>query len=90
MAFEWGNKKWAENLAKHNVDFADIPPLFDGDLLEVIDDRHHYGETRINCLGEIEGRVYAVTYNWRSGNRWIISARKANERETRRYNARNG
>jgi uncharacterized DUF497 family protein len=90
MAFEWDEQKRAGNLAKHGVDFRDIPALFDGDTLEVLDDRKAYGETRVYCLGEIEGRVYAVAYTWRSGNRRIISARKANDRETRRYYARHG
>lgn len=85
MAFEWDEQKRDSNLAKHGVDFRDIPALFDGDVLTIIDEREDYGETRISCLGEIEGRVYAVAYTWRGGNRRIISARKANERETRKY-----
>ena len=47
-----------------------------------------YGETRIRCLGEIDGRVYVVVYTWRGQNRRIISARKANDREKREYRAR--
>ena len=90
MAFEWDEPKRESNLAKHGIDFQDMPPLFDGDVLEIIDERKDYGETRINCLGEIEGRVYAISYTWRGGNRRLISARRANERETRRYNARHG
>jgi uncharacterized DUF497 family protein len=62
--------------------------LFDGPTDETVDDRSDYGETRINALGEIEGRVYFVTYIWRGPNRRIISARKANDREQGKYYAR--
>jgi uncharacterized DUF497 family protein len=58
-------------------------PMFDGPTVEAIDDRFNYGETRTNCLGEIEGRVSVVTITWRGADRRIISARKANAREQR-------
>jgi uncharacterized DUF497 family protein len=88
MAFEWDELKRESNLAKHGVDFRRMPALFDGDTVEIIDTRENYGETRIICFGEIEGRVYVVSYTWRGGNRRIISARKANGREQREYHAR--
>ncbi len=62
--------------------------LFDGPTVKVVDNRHDYGETPTNCLGEIEGRVFAVAYAWRAANRRIISARKANARERKTYYAR--
>ena len=88
MAFEWDEEKREGNLVKHGVDFRDVTPLFDGPTVEAIDDRLNYGETRINALGEIEGRVYAVAYTWRGDCRRIISARKANAREQEKYHAR--
>jgi uncharacterized protein len=90
MAFEWDEQKRESNLAKHGVDFRDIPALFDGDTLKFIDEREGYGETRIYCLGEIEGQIYAVAYTWRGENRRIISARRANDRERRHYHTRYG
>jgi uncharacterized protein len=95
MAFEWDEEKRKANLIKHGVDFRQMPELFDGAIVEVVDSRQDYGETRINCLGEVEGaggevggRVYAVAYTWRGANRRIISARKANAREQKTYYAR--
>jgi uncharacterized protein len=88
--FEWDDKKRARNLATHKVDFRIVSQMFDGDIVEIVDDRLDYGETRIRCLGEIKGRVYMVIYTWRGSNRRIISARKANEREIQIYNARHG
>jgi uncharacterized DUF497 family protein len=91
MGFEWDEAKRRRNLREHGVDFIDVFPLFDGDvgIKERIDRRFDYGETRIRCLGEIEGRVYVVIYTWRGGNRRIISARKANVREQREYRSGN-
>jgi uncharacterized DUF497 family protein len=62
--------------------------LFGGPTFEIVDGRKDYGETRINCLGEIEGRVYAVAYTWRGADRRSISARKANAREQETYYTR--
>ena len=88
MSFEWDEAKRAANQRDHGIDFADMPPLFDREVLETIDDRFDYGETRIKCLGEIDGRPYVVIYAARRENRRIISARKANVREQRTYYAR--
>ena len=38
------------------VDFVDMTALFDGETVETVDDRKDYGETRLNCGGEVEGR----------------------------------
>jgi uncharacterized DUF497 family protein len=90
MAFEWDEDNRQAHLVKHGVDFLDVTPMFDGPTVEDVDDRHNYGETRINALGEIRGRVYAFAYTWRHARRRIISARKANEREQTAYYARVG
>ena len=88
MAFEWDEEKRQANLVKHAVDFRRMTALFDGPTLEAVDNRFNYGETRINCLGEVEGRAYVISYTWRGANRRIISARKANARERKTYYAR--
>jgi uncharacterized DUF497 family protein len=53
-----------------------MPELFDGPTVEAVDDRFNYGETRTNCLGEIEARVFVVTITWRGVDR-RIKAKKA-------------
>lgn len=87
-SFEWDETKRARNLRDHDVDFVDVPPLFEGEILESVDDRFDYGETRIQCLGEMGSRVYVVIYTWCGESRRLISARKANAREQRAYYAR--
>jgi uncharacterized DUF497 family protein/uncharacterized protein (DUF4415 family) len=90
MAFEWDEDNRKDHLVKHGVDLRDVTPMFDGPTIETGDDRHDYGETRINALGEIKGGVYAVAYTWRHASRRIISARNANEREQTTYYTRVG
>ena len=87
--FEWDEAKRARNIRKRKIDFIDIIPLFEHAMSEFVDDRFAYGETRIKCFGELEGRVYVVIYTWRGQSRRIISARKANVREQRAYYAHN-
>jgi len=87
MSFEWDEAKRAGNIRGRKIDFIDVIPLFEYPTLEIVDDRYDYGETRIKCFGELDGRVYIVIYTWRGENRRIISARKANVREQRAYYA---
>ena len=60
--------------------------FFDANRLIEEDLRYDYGEHRYNVLGRIAGRLFAVTYTLRqTGTIRIISARKANKREVKRY-----
>jgi uncharacterized DUF497 family protein len=88
MAFEWNEDNRKDHLVNPGVDFRRMTALFDGPTTETVDDRQDYRETRVNALGEIEGRVFFVTYTWRGPNRRIISPRKANARERKKYYAR--
>jgi hypothetical protein len=86
--FEWDEDKRLSNLVKHGVDFRRAVQVFGGRIVELPDRRRDYGEMRIRCLGEIEGRVYVVVYTGRGSTRRLISVRKANAREQRTYHAR--
>ena len=33
MQFEWDEAKNLENIRKHEIDFADVPSMFDGEML---------------------------------------------------------
>ncbi len=90
LRFEWDPKKEAENLRKHGVDFTIGSRIWHGPVLERIDDRRAYGEVRILAFGKVNGRLMAVLYTWRGAVRRIISARKANRREQRRFEAEIG
>jgi len=53
--------------------------------LDSEDQRREYSEQRRIVLGKIEGRLYAVAYTMRDKIIRLISARKANQREQRKY-----
>ena len=85
MKFTWDEQKQQTNLEKHGLDFTTASRIFGGRIVKWIDDRYDYGETRIRALGEVAGLVLHVTYTRRNSARRIISARRANERERRKY-----
>jgi uncharacterized protein len=82
--------KRAATLAERGLDFADAALVFDGVTLDAQDDRADYGETRIITVGRLAGRMVIVVWTPRGEARHVISMRKANEREQRRYRQRLG
>ena len=83
--YEWDARKEQINLRKHHFDFTTATLIWDGPVIEKIDDRRDYGETRIIAAGEVSGCIIVVVYTWRGRIRRIISARKANSREKRLF-----
>ena len=84
--FSWEPRKAAGNLRKHHVSFEKATGVFDDPFaIDNIDDRRNYGEERSNIIGMTEGRLLVVTYTLRGGYIHIISARKAEPHERRRY-----
>ena len=85
MRFEFDPVKSAKNERERGLPFAAAARLFDSVRIEWEDRRKDYGETRFNTLGEIEGRTFCASFTRRGEAIRIISFRKANARETRRY-----
>ena len=85
MEYQWDEAKRLTNLRKHGIDFADVPAVFDGDILTVEDERLDYGEQRFVSFGLLKGRVIAVVHTEREDHTRIISARKATKYEQRTY-----
>lgn len=82
--------KDADNRTKHGFALEVAPLIFDGPYIEEEDRRRDYGETRFVATGpiaEFGGRVCVVVYSWRGSTRRIVSFRKANDREVRKYRA---
>lgn len=84
MRVTFDQAKRAKTLAERGLDFADAALVFEGDTLEVEDDRWDYGEVRIICFGLLAGRMVVVGYSPRGADRHVFSMRKANEREQNR------
>ena len=87
MRYEWDSAKAEENRRKHGIDFLDaIPALEDPRRLEYVDDRHNYGEDRMQVIGMAETRVlFVVTTDRGDDNCRMISARRATRDEEDRY-----
>ena len=78
--FEADDTKAIANLDKHGLPLNAAQLLFDGPFIEEEDQRNEYGESRFVATG---------LYTWRGAVRRIISFRKANDREIRKYQANN-
>jgi uncharacterized protein len=85
MRFEWDEKKRRTNLAKHEIDFADLSPLFGGLTITLLDDRYDYGEFRFITLGMLNGIVITIAHTETEEVIRIISARKATRNEKESY-----
>jgi uncharacterized DUF497 family protein len=86
MEFDWTPAKCTKNIAERGIDFTDVLVAFIDPTRKVAkDQRRDYGETRYNMLARVHGRIFYVTFTGRGKLTWIISARKANKREQRRY-----
>jgi len=77
--------KDAINQAKHGVSLALAEALFAGPHISITDDRFNYGEAREVAFGRINSRLFACVYTDRGEERRVISLRKANRREVKRY-----
>jgi uncharacterized DUF497 family protein len=86
MQFEWDEAKRSANIVKHQIDFADIPQMFDGSMLSELDQRTDYGEERWVGIGFLRNTVAVVVWTERMHNIIrIISARRANKYERKRF-----
>ena len=85
MEYQWDEAKRLTNLRKHGIDFADVPAVFDGDILTAEDERLDYGEQRFVTFGLLQGRVIAIIHTEQKDCIRIISARKATKYEQRTY-----
>ena len=86
MRYEWDDEKRQQNLIKHKVDFC-IAETIDWDVAAITQDkRREYGEFRFRALVPIVDRLYVMVFTLRSDVVRIISLRKANLREWRKYN----
>ena len=89
-AFEWDDAKAAENWRNHAVKFETAREAFrDAFAVEWPDDTQIAAERRFVMLGMVEYRLLFVAYTQREDRIRIISARKAEPHERRRYHDEN-
>ena len=86
MEFEWDEEKSEACFHYRGFDFAYATQVFSDPSRTVLsDDRMVYGEARYQVYGTIDGRLFLVVFTRRRKRLRIISARKANQREVKRY-----
>jgi uncharacterized DUF497 family protein len=85
MQFEWDEQKNRTNIRKHGLDFADAWEIFTLPMLTALDDREDYGEDRWIGIGMLKSRVVVIAYTEHQDTIRIISLRKAQSYERKRY-----
>ncbi len=85
MKFDWDPAKNEQNIRIHGIDFNVAVRAFRGPVLERIDDRVDYGETRMVAIGLLDGIEITLVYTDRGEVRRMISARKATHHERHAY-----
>jgi len=92
VIFDWDDKKNAANLRKHGIAFEDAALVFDDPFHISMPDRIVEGEQRWQTIGMAEGvLVMLLAHTLETGEEdhyvRLISARKAEPHERRRYEA---
>ena len=85
MLITYDPQKRADTLKHRGLDFDDAPQVFGGPQLQIEDDRRDYGEVRWQTVGRLNDDVVMIVWTGRGEARHIISMRKCNERERKKY-----
>ncbi len=85
MRFEYDPNKDRLNTEKHGLSLELAASLDWDAALLWIDDRQDYGETRVLALAPRTAILYYVAFVDRGEVRRVISLRRANRREVKRY-----
>lgn len=83
MEISFDPAKRQKTLDERGLDFADAFKVFQSDYVELVDDRHNYGEERYLAFGVLDGRPVCVVWTPRNGSRRIISMRHAHDEEVK-------
>ena len=85
MNYEFDPAKDESNLDKHGLSLADVEG-FEWETAVVCEDtRKRYAEQRFEATGLMGDRLYVMVYCLRGDAVRVISLRKANSREVKRY-----
>ena len=85
MHYEFDSVKNESNLDKHGLSLADAED-FEWETAVVCEDtRKQYTEQRFEATGLIGDRLHVMVYCLRGDVVRVISLRKANQREVKRY-----
>lgn len=85
MRYSFDPAKLAANVAKHGVWFAAAEEFEWESALVAVDSRKAYAETRFTAVGLVGDRLHVMVFNLRDTTVRLISLRRANSREVKRY-----
>lgn len=88
MAITYDPDKNEKNIALRGISFEWTAEFEWSSAFVVEDTRKDYGERRFLALGFIEERLHVLVFTPRAGDIHVISLRKANNREVKRYEAK--
>jgi uncharacterized protein len=81
----WDENKRRLNIKSHGIDFEGCEQIFDLPVIVSEDSRQNYGEQRLCALGWLHDRMVHLTYTERKDDFRVISLRKAEKHEIKRY-----
>jgi uncharacterized protein len=84
MQFEFDETKNQVNIRERGLSFSRVEEFDFRNAYNEVDKRFK-DEVRIKALGYIENRLYMVVYTMREFTIRVISFRKANDREVKKY-----
>jgi uncharacterized DUF497 family protein len=85
LEIEFDPAKDATNQATHGLSLADAERMNLGEATVSPDTRFAYGENRYRAWGLIDGVLHVMAFTLRNERVRVISLRKANSMENRRY-----
>lgn len=88
MELEWDEVKRQWTKDNRRLDFADVDSIDPASLVTERDERYDYGEVRFSSFGYLSGTLVNFCWTPRRGRIRVISMRKANDRERKKYQAR--
>ncbi len=85
MKIEFDPGKDIANQRKHGLSLMEAEHMNLDTALYAPDHRFNYGENRTRALGLISGRLHMLVFTMRGDMLRVISLRKANLKEAKRY-----
>ncbi|WP_301103407.1 BrnT family toxin [Propionivibrio sp.] len=77
--------KSASNIELRGLSFERVADFDFQTAVFEVDDRRDYGESRMTAIGRLDGIPHVLVFTMRGETLRVISFRKANKREVRRY-----
>ncbi len=88
ISFDEAKRNWT--LQNRGLDFADAGKIFDGPEFTLFDDRYEYPEPRYQTYGLLEERLVMFAWTPAPDGIHVISMRKCNDREQRKFASKLG